>query len=184
MRTLVQREMGEALSRCSLLLSPVAPSAAYRLGEQRDDPLAMYKGKKERAARAPPPRPHLCALPVRPGTAPSLCSPRHRAHRRLPACKGLSARPPPRASTPERRRPPTPFAPGAGDLMTVNLNLSGLPGVAVPCGFAPVEGGGSMPVGLQMIGRAFGEADLLRVAHVFELTSGGFARGTPAVHTS
>ena len=43
--------------------------------------------------------------------------------------------------------------------------------MSVPCGF---DGTGSkrLPLGLQLIGRAFGEADLLQVAHVYEQTAG------------
>ena len=58
-----------------------------------------------------------------------------------------------------------------GDLMTVNVNLAGLPAIVLPCAW--VDGGSGtsrLPVGLQMIGRAFGEADLLELAHVFEQT--------------
>lgn len=54
---------------------------------------------------------------------------------------------------------------------------AGLPAVSVPCGFDE-EGGKRLPVGLQIIGRAFGEADLLHVAHVFEQTA-DFAWGAP-----
>jgi aspartyl-tRNA(Asn)/glutamyl-tRNA(Gln) amidotransferase subunit A len=76
-----------------------------------------------------------------------------------------------------------PLAMWAGDVMTVNVNLAGLPAVAVPCGFAAPEGGGApLPVGLQMIGRPFGEAALLELAHVFELTAADFASGRPAVY--
>ena len=47
----------------------------------------------------------------------------------------------------------------------------------MPCGFDE-ESGRRLPVGLQIIGRAFGEADLLHVAHVFEQTA-DFAGGSP-----
>ena len=43
-RTLVQRELVSTLQHFDALLSPVAPTAAYRIGEVADDPLAMYKG--------------------------------------------------------------------------------------------------------------------------------------------
>jgi hypothetical protein len=57
---------------------------------------------------------------------------------------------------------------------------AGLPAITVPCGFeAPRDGGGGpLPVGLQIIGRAFGEADMISVAHVFEQTA-DFAWGSP-----
>eukprot|EP00873_Tetraselmis_striata_P022997 jgi/Tetstr1/443261/TSEL_031295.t1 len=62
-----------------------------------------------------------------------------------------------------------PLAMYKGDLMTVNLNLTGLPAIAVPCGSVP-DGQFDLPIGLQMIGRAFGEKELLEIAHIYELT--------------
>ncbi|KAJ6830425.1 glutamyl-tRNA(Gln) amidotransferase subunit A, chloroplastic/mitochondrial [Iris pallida] len=98
-RTLVQKSFKDALDENDILISPAAPSAAYKMGEKTNDPLAMY----------------------------------------------------------------------AGDIMTVNVNLAGLPALVVPCGF--VEGGNAgLPVGLQMIGSAFSEAKLLRIGHIFEQT--------------
>jgi len=58
-----------------------------------------------------------------------------------------------------------------GDLMTVNVNLAGLPGLSLPCGFCE-EGGQTLPVGLQMIGPALGEAQLLADGHVLEAALG------------
>ena len=49
------------------------------------------------------------------------------------------------------------------DVFTVSVNLAGLPGVSVPCGFAD-----GLPIGFQLIGRMFDEATILRVADVFE----------------
>jgi aspartyl-tRNA(Asn)/glutamyl-tRNA(Gln) amidotransferase subunit A len=46
------------------------------------------------------------------------------------------------------------------DVFTIPVNLAGLPGVSVPCGMAA----GNLPVGAQLIGRAFDEATLLRAA--------------------
>jgi aspartyl-tRNA(Asn)/glutamyl-tRNA(Gln) amidotransferase subunit A len=43
-RTLVQRDFAAAFERCEVLLSPTAPTVAFRLGEKLDDPLAMYRG--------------------------------------------------------------------------------------------------------------------------------------------
>jgi aspartyl-tRNA(Asn)/glutamyl-tRNA(Gln) amidotransferase subunit A len=56
-----------------------------------------------------------------------------------------------------------PMAVYLSDIYTVSLNLSGLPGVSVPCGMA-----GGLPVGLQWIGKPFQEADLLSVAAATE----------------
>jgi aspartyl-tRNA(Asn)/glutamyl-tRNA(Gln) amidotransferase subunit A len=44
MRTLVRRDFEAAFAECDALLCPVAPTAAYALGERRDDPLRMYLG--------------------------------------------------------------------------------------------------------------------------------------------
>ena len=49
------------------------------------------------------------------------------------------------------------------DIYTISLNLAGLPGMSVPCGFAD-----GLPVGLQLIGNYFGEARLLNVAHRYQ----------------
>lgn len=102
-RTLVQKSFKDALNQNDVLISPAAPSAAYKIGEKINDPLAMY----------------------------------------------------------------------AGDLTTVNVNLAGLPGLVIPCGC--VEGGSSgLPIGLQLIGAAFNEEELLRVGHIFEQTFRNF----------
>ncbi|XP_043701364.1 glutamyl-tRNA(Gln) amidotransferase subunit A, chloroplastic/mitochondrial [Telopea speciosissima] len=101
-RTLVQKSFKAALDANDILISPAAPSTAYKIGEKKNDPLAMY----------------------------------------------------------------------AGDIMTVNVNLAGLPALVLPCGF--VEGGSAgLPVGLQMIGGAFDEGRLLKVGHIFEQTLQG-----------
>ncbi len=50
------------------------------------------------------------------------------------------------------------------DIFTISANLAGLPAISIPCGFNE-EG---LPIGLQLIGKPFDEATLLRVAHAFE----------------
>ncbi|KAL8553621.1 hypothetical protein ACS0TY_002071 [Phlomoides rotata] len=101
-RTIIRNSFKEALDKNDILISPAAPSVAYKIGEKKNDPLAMY----------------------------------------------------------------------AGDIMTVNVNLAGLPALVLPCGV--VEGGSTgMPVGLQMIGAAFDEEKLLRIGHIFEQTLQG-----------
>jgi aspartyl-tRNA(Asn)/glutamyl-tRNA(Gln) amidotransferase subunit B len=49
------------------------------------------------------------------------------------------------------------------DVYTIPVNLAGLPGISIPCGFD-----GGLPIGLQLIGRPFDEATILRAAHVYE----------------
>jgi aspartyl-tRNA(Asn)/glutamyl-tRNA(Gln) amidotransferase subunit A len=50
------------------------------------------------------------------------------------------------------------------DIYTIAVNLAGLPGMSIPCGF----GAGGMPVGLQLIGPWFGEARMLNAAHRYQ----------------
>ena len=50
------------------------------------------------------------------------------------------------------------------DICTINVNLAGLPGISVPCGFSDA----GLPVGLQMIGKTFDERNLLSFAASYE----------------
>ncbi len=50
------------------------------------------------------------------------------------------------------------------DLCTVSINIAGLPGISIPCG---VDKNG-MPIGMQLIGKAFSEETLLRAAYTYE----------------
>mgnify|MGYP000939307656 CR=1 FL=1 len=52
------------------------------------------------------------------------------------------------------------------DIYTIAVNLAGLPGMSIPCGF--VDG---LPVGLQLIGNYFAEGQLLNVAHRYQLAT-------------
>ncbi len=54
------------------------------------------------------------------------------------------------------------------DIFTIAANLAGICAISVPCGFANAESGITLPVGLQLLGPAFGEEALLRVAHAYE----------------
>ena len=53
------------------------------------------------------------------------------------------------------------------DIFTIAVNLAGICGISLPCGFAQVEGK-PLPVGLQLIGKPFAEAELLQIAHAYE----------------
>jgi len=58
------------------------------------------------------------------------------------------------------------------DIYTIAVNLAGLPGMSIPCGF----GDGGLPVGLQIIGNYFDEARMLNVAHQYQLATGWHRR--------
>ncbi|WP_243387392.1 Asp-tRNA(Asn)/Glu-tRNA(Gln) amidotransferase subunit GatA [Bacillus kexueae] len=51
----------------------------------------------------------------------------------------------------------------ANDILTINVNLAGVPAISVPCGFS-----NGLPLGLQIIGKHFDESTVYRVAHAFE----------------
>ncbi|HWZ82889.1 MAG TPA: Asp-tRNA(Asn)/Glu-tRNA(Gln) amidotransferase subunit GatA [Terriglobales bacterium] len=93
-RTLLTRDFEEAFKKVDVIAAPTAPTAAFRLGEKINDPLAMY----------------------------------------------------------------------LADIYTVTANLAGIPGISVPCG----ESHEKLPIGLQLFGKHFDEATLLRVAHAYE----------------
>ncbi|MDK6421885.1 amidase family protein, partial [Aerococcus urinae] len=50
------------------------------------------------------------------------------------------------------------------DLLTVPVNLAGLPSISVPCGFDS----DNLPIGLQLIGNYFDEATLYKTAYAYE----------------
>ncbi len=60
-----------------------------------------------------------------------------------------------------------------GDLYTIPVNLAGLPGMSVPCGF----GAKGRPVGLQLIGNYWSEALMLRAAHAYQQVTDWHAKG-------
>jgi aspartyl-tRNA(Asn)/glutamyl-tRNA(Gln) amidotransferase subunit A len=93
-RTLLARDFEEAFKKVDAIVTPTSPTAAFKLGEKVDDPLAMY----------------------------------------------------------------------LADIYTVTADLAGIPGISVPCG----ETREKLPIGLQILGRHFDEATVLRVAHAFE----------------
>ncbi|MFH1981139.1 MAG: Asp-tRNA(Asn)/Glu-tRNA(Gln) amidotransferase subunit GatA [Pseudomonadota bacterium] len=93
-RTLIRDDFTRAFTGCDVIVSPVAPTPAFKIGENTDDPLTMY----------------------------------------------------------------------LGDIFTLSANLAGIPGMSVPCGFSD----SGLPIGMQLMGKHFDEATLLRVAHAFE----------------
>ncbi|MBU1855648.1 MAG: Asp-tRNA(Asn)/Glu-tRNA(Gln) amidotransferase subunit GatA [Verrucomicrobia bacterium] len=96
-RTLIRADFEKAFQACDALLTPVAPTAAYRLGEKTADPLQMY----------------------------------------------------------------------LSDIFTASVNLAGICALSVPCGFTSAN----LPVGLQIVGPAFGEETILRVGFAYEQTT-------------
>jgi len=54
------------------------------------------------------------------------------------------------------------------DICTVPVNIAGIPAISVPCG----EDASGLPIGMQIIGRRFDEASILRVAHFYEQSAG------------
>jgi aspartyl-tRNA(Asn)/glutamyl-tRNA(Gln) amidotransferase subunit A len=109
-RTLIRREFDAAFENYDVIVAPVSPTPAFKIGEKMDDPLAMY----------------------------------------------------------------------LSDVCTIPVNIAGLPGISVPCGFAAAEDGARLPVGLQVIAKPFDEATMFRVAHAYEQASGWW-RERPAL---
>ena len=93
-RTLLARDFEEAFKLVDAIVTPTSPTAAFKLGEKTEDPLAMY----------------------------------------------------------------------LADVYTVTADLVGIPGISVPCG----ETREKLPIGLQILGRHFDEATILRVAQNYE----------------
>jgi len=93
-RTLLTRDFDEAFSKVDAIVTPTSPTAAFRLGEKSNDPLAMY----------------------------------------------------------------------LADIYTVTADLAGIPGISIPCG----ETKEKLPIGLQILGKHFDEATILRIARAYE----------------
>ncbi|BCJ87108.1 Asp-tRNA(Asn)/Glu-tRNA(Gln) amidotransferase subunit GatA [Effusibacillus dendaii] len=95
-RTLIKQDFDRVFEKFDVIVSPTAPTVAFKAGEQTEDPMTMY----------------------------------------------------------------------LNDIYTIPVNLAGLPGISVPCGLAD-----GMPVGLQIIGKAFAESTILQTAHAYEQTA-------------
>lgn len=105
-KAVIKQAYDEAFQKYDLLLTPVSPTTAPKLGESLDDPLKMY----------------------------------------------------------------------LSDIYTVPLNLAGLPGISLPCGF-DAQG---LPIGAQLIGPALGDGIILNAAHAFQLET-AFHKQFPAM---
>jgi len=84
------------------------------------------------------------------------------------SCDALVAPVAPTTAFPLGARTADPVTMYLSDVFTISVNLAGLPGLSVPCGF-DADG---LPIGLQLIGRRFDEATLLRVAAAHEAAAG------------
>jgi aspartyl-tRNA(Asn)/glutamyl-tRNA(Gln) amidotransferase subunit A len=93
-RTLVKQDYDQAFEKFDVLITPTAPSPAFKIGEKSADPIELY----------------------------------------------------------------------LQDVCTIPINLAGIPAISIPCGYNR-EG---LPIGLQIIGKAFSEEMLLKVAYTFE----------------
>ncbi len=51
------------------------------------------------------------------------------------------------------------------DIFTISCNLAGIPGLSLPCGFTSSP---KLPIGLQLLGKPFGEETILKIAHAYE----------------
>ncbi len=57
-----------------------------------------------------------------------------------------------------------PLAMYLSDVYTISSNLAGIPAMSIPCGFAA----SGLPIGLQLMGPAFGEGKMLQIAHAYQ----------------
>ncbi|MGH7884327.1 MAG: Asp-tRNA(Asn)/Glu-tRNA(Gln) amidotransferase subunit GatA, partial [Thermodesulfobacteriota bacterium] len=58
------------------------------------------------------------------------------------------------------------------DVLTIPCNIAGIPGISVPCGFSS----SGLPIGLQILGKAFDEETILKVAHTYEQQNDWYKR--------
>ena len=80
----------------------------------------------------------------------------------------------PTVAFPMGERAEDPLAMYMADVCTVPVNLAGLPGISIPCGFAA-----HLPIGLQLIGKAFDEPTVLRAAAAYQEATDHHRRRPP-----
>lgn len=95
-RKLIKEDFDRAFKEVDVILTPVSPTTAFKIGEKTSDPLQMY----------------------------------------------------------------------LSDIFTLTLNLAGVPGISIPV--KEYEGTGELPVGFQLIGKPFREADILGIGQFYE----------------
>ncbi len=89
---------------------------------------------------------------------------RHDFESAFESCDVLATPTSPGPAWPLGERVDDPLKMYLSDIFTVTVNLAGLPGLSVPCGFT----GAGLPVGLQLIGRPLDEATLLAVGQAYQ----------------
>ena len=105
--------------------------------------------------------------------------------RAFASCDVLASPTSPVVAFPLGARSADPLAMYLADVCTISCNLAGLPGLSVPCGFA--HGGeapdlaADLPVGLQLVGPALGEAAILHAAAQYERATDWHTRRPQAV---
>jgi aspartyl-tRNA(Asn)/glutamyl-tRNA(Gln) amidotransferase subunit A len=104
-RTLIRSDFETVFATQDVLVTPTAPTTAFRIGEKTSDPLQMY----------------------------------------------------------------------LSDIFTISVNLAGLPGLSLPCGF-DAKG---LPIGLQIVGRPFEEEKVFQTAYAYEQATGWHERKVP-----
>jgi aspartyl-tRNA(Asn)/glutamyl-tRNA(Gln) amidotransferase subunit A len=62
------------------------------------------------------------------------------------------------------------------DIFTISCNLAGICGLSLPCGFTKSP---KLPIGLQLLGKPFGEETILRIAHTYEQSTGWHKEKAP-----
>ncbi len=65
------------------------------------------------------------------------------------------------------------------DIFTISCNLAGICGISIPCGFTKSP---KLPIGLQLLGKPFGEETIFRIAHAYEQSTNWHKEASPMVH--
>jgi aspartyl-tRNA(Asn)/glutamyl-tRNA(Gln) amidotransferase subunit A len=64
------------------------------------------------------------------------------------------------------------------DIFTISCNLAGICGISIPCGFTG-DASPRLPIGLQLLGKPFGEEAILKIAHAYEQSTGWHEQTPP-----
>jgi aspartyl-tRNA(Asn)/glutamyl-tRNA(Gln) amidotransferase subunit A len=64
------------------------------------------------------------------------------------------------------------------DIFTISCNLAGICGISIPCGFTG-NASPRLPIGLQLLGKPFGEEAILKIAHAYEQSTGWHEQTPP-----